>query len=331
MSFAQEVIEKAKANPRRLLLPEGIDPRVLKAAHIIEKQKLASEITILGNPLMIKEIADEHGVDLRNINVIDYANDPRLKDFAHSYYEQRKHKGLTEEKALEEMTDDVFFGGKLLEEGFADAMVSGSFSPTSKTLRAAIFFAKPLPGIKTISGVFVMEVPLSIYGMNGKLIFGDCAVVPNPTPEQLADIAIGCAQAARSLLAIEPKVALLSFSTKGSAHSPETQKVIDAVNILKERQVDFEFDGELQLDAAIDPETAALKAPNSNVAGKANVLVFPDLGVGNIGYKLVHRFAKAEAYGPVLQGLSKPINDLSRGCSVEDIVTVSAMTLVQAI
>ena len=328
MALSQEFIEKAQANPRRLLLPEGIDPRVLKAARIISKYKMASEIIVLGDPDEIKGIAQDHDVDLHQIQIINYKTDPRLKDYTHEYYELRKHKGLTEEKALEEMTDDVFFGAKLMEHGLADAMVSGSLSQTSKTLRAAIFFAKPK--VKTLSGIFVMDIPASMYGDKGRLIFGDCAVVPNPTAEQLADIAIGCAEGARTLLNMDPKVALLSFSTKGSASAPETQKVIDAVRILKERNVDFAFDGEMQLDAAIDEVTASLKAPNSPVAGSANVLVFPELNTGNIGYKMVQRFARAEAYGPILQGLTLPINDLSRGCFVDDIVVVSAITMVQS-
>lgn len=329
MALTQEFIEKAQANRRRLILPEGIDHRVLKAARTIVKYKMASEVIVLGDPKKIKEIAEDHDIDLHQVQIIDFKTDPRLKDFAHEYYELRKAKGLTEEKALQEMTDDVFFGAKLMEHGMADAMVSGSLSPTAKTLRAAIFFAKPK--VKTISGVFVMDIPTTMYGDKGRLIFGDCAVVPNPTAEQLADIAQGCAEGARTLLNMDPKVAMLSFSTKGSAKSPETEKVIEACRILKERNVDFEFDGELQLDAAIDPETAALKAPGSKIAGHANVLVFPDLGVGNIGYKMVQRFARAEAYGPILQGLTLPINDLSRGCFVDDIVIVSAITLVQSL
>ncbi|MGL5720829.1 MAG: phosphate acetyltransferase, partial [Brevinema sp.] len=276
----------------------------------------------------IKGIAQDHDIDLHQIQIVNYKTDPRLKDYAHEYYELRKHKGLSEEKALEEMTDDVFFGAKLMEHGLADAMVSGSISQTSKTLRAAIFFAKPK--VKTLSGIFLMDIPASMYGDKGRLIFGDCAVVPNPTAEQLADIAIGCAEGARTLLNMDPKVALLSFSTKGSANAPETQKVVDAVRILKERNVDFEFDGEMQLDAAIDEVTAALKAPGSPVGGSANVLVFPELNTGNIGYKMVQRFARAEAYGPILQGLTLPINDLSRGCYVDDIVVVSAITMVQS-
>ncbi|MGL4562035.1 MAG: phosphate acetyltransferase [Brevinema sp.] len=329
MNFAKQMIKKAQSNPKHLILPEGIDPRVLKAARIIVQEAIASKVTVLGNPKELNTIAKEHGIDLEGIDIVDFKTDSRLTEFADEYYEQRKSKGITKEQALAEMRDDVFFGGKLLSKGYGDAMVSGSFSPTAKTLRAAIFFAKPI--VKTISGVFIMEVPNKELGANGLLIFGDCAVVPNPTSEQLADIAIGCSMGAKSFLGVTPKTALLSFSTKGSASSPETQKVIDAVRILKERGVDFEFDGEMQLDAAIDPETAALKAPGSNVAGKANVLVFPSLEAGNIGYKLVQRFASnTEAYGPILQGLSKPINDLSRGCSVDDIVVVSALTLVQA-
>ncbi|MGL4367033.1 MAG: phosphate acetyltransferase [Brevinemataceae bacterium] len=326
--FSDEIIERAKSQPKKLILPEGIDPRVLQAAEVIIKEKIASEVSVLGNPDKINALAKENSVNLSQINIIDFEQDPRLEEFAHEYYEQRKHKGLSEEEALKEMKDDVFFGGKLLSKDLFDGMVSGSFSPTSKTLRAAIFFGRPI--VKTISGVFVMQSELKHLGVDGKLIFGDCAVVPNPTPEQLADIAIGCAQTAKTLLQADPKVALLSFSTKGSAKSPETEKVIKAVEILKERNVDFEFDGELQLDAAIHPTTATLKAPGSCIQGKANVLVFPNLEAGNIGYKLVQRFGSAQAYGPLLQGLEKSINDLSRGCSYQDIITISAITLAQS-
>jgi len=329
-TFAQQIVENAQATPLRLLLPEGIDPRVLIAAQRIMQLKIASEVTVLGNPTQLQEIAKANNVDLKNINIIDYQADKKLEEFAHEYYEQRKHKGMTEEQALKEMKDDVFFGAKMLSKDLGDAMVSGSFSPTSKTLRAAIFFAKPIS--KTIAGTMVMEVANKSLGANGRLIFGDCAVVPKPTAEQLADIAIGSAQCARDLLKVEPKVAMLSFSTLGSAKSPETEIVIEACNILRSRGVDFDFEGEIQLDAAIHPETASLKAPKSLVAGTANVLVFPDLGAANIGYKLVQRFSEgAQAYGPLLQGLTLPINDLSRGCSAEDIVITSAITLNQAI
>jgi len=327
--FTKQIIEKAQSNPKKLILPEGSDPRVLKAANIIISQKIASEVTVLGNPDEINKIAQEIGTNIKNINIIDFKNAPQLQEFTHEYYEQRKHKGMTEEKALHEMTDDVFFGGKMLGNGLIDAMVSGSFSPTSKTLRAAIFFGKPI--VKTISGIMIIETPNKDLGHNGLLIFGDCAVVPAPNPEQLADIAIGCAKGAQDILGILPKVALLSFSTKGSAKTPETEQVVEAINILKSRNVSFEFDGELQLDAAINKETAKLKAPNSTIAGQANVLVFPNLSAGNIGYKLVQRFTSGSyAFGPILQGITKPINDLSRGCSYEDIITTSAITLVQS-
>ncbi|MDK2818879.1 MAG: phosphate acetyltransferase [Spirochaetota bacterium] len=329
-TFAQRVINSAQQTPLRLLLPEGNDPRVLIAAQEIMHLKIASEVSVLGNPDQLQKIAKANNIDLKNINIIDFQSDPKLEEFAHEYYEQRKHKGMTEEQALKEMTDDVFFGAKMLSKNFSDAMVSGSFSPTSKTLRAAIFFAKPIS--KTISGTMVMEVSNKSLGTNGCLVFGDCAVVPKPTAEQLADIAIGSAQCARELLKIEPKVAMLSFSTLGSAKSSETEIVVEACDILHSRGVDFDFEGEIQLDAAIDPETASLKAPNSLVAGKANVLIFPNLGAANIGYKLVQRFSdKAQAFGPLLQGLTLPINDLSRGCFAEDIVITSAITLNQAI
>lgn len=328
-TYAQQIIERAQSDPLRLILPEGTDPRVLIAAQNIMQLKIASEITILGNPDLICQKAKIHGLSTKNICIIDYENDSRLEEFAHDYYELRKHKGITEEQALQTMKDEVFFGAKLLSLGQVDGMVSGSYSPTSKTLRAAIFFGKPT--VKTISGSMIMEVNNKYLGSQGRLVFGDCAVVPKPTPEQLADIAMGCAQTARELLHLKPRVAMLSFSTYGSASSPETAIVVEACKILKERKVDFDFDGELQLDAAVNPETAALKAPNSLVAGKANVLVFPDLGAANIGYKLVQRFSDgATAFGPLLQGLTLPINDLSRGCSYDDIIATSAITLNQA-
>lgn len=328
-TYAQLVMERAQTNPLKLILPEGRDPRVLIAAQSILQSKIASEVTILGDPDKLNASAKQHGVNIGNVNIIDHTTDKRAEQYAHEYFELRKHKGLTEEQAIEAMKDDVFFGAKHMSSGNAHAMVSGSYSPTSKTLRAAIFFGKPQ--VKTISGAMIMEVPNPILGSQGRLVFGDCAVVPKPTAEQLADIAMSSAETARELLHVKPRVALLSFSTHGSAKSPETELVIEALNILKQRNVDFDVDGELQLDAAVHPETAALKAPNSLVAGKANVLIFPDLSAANIGYKLVHRFAPgAHAFGPLLQGLSLPINDLSRGCSYDDIIITSAITLNQA-
>ncbi|MGL4676291.1 MAG: phosphate acetyltransferase [Brevinema sp.] len=328
-TFAQQIIERAQAEPLRLILPEGTDPRVLIAAKNILQLKIASEVTILGDPDILKEKARIHGLNINNINIINHETDPRLDEFTHEYYELRKHKGLTEEQARVDMADNVFFGAKSLASGCGDAMVSGSYSPTSKTLRAAIFFGKPQ--VKTISGSMIMEVSNKILGTQGRLVFGDCAVVPKPNAEQLADIAISSAKTARELLHVKPRVAMLSFSTHGSAKTPDTEIVIEACEILQQRQVDFDVDGEIQLDAAVNPETAALKAPNSLVAGKANVLIFPDLGAANIGYKLVHRFSEgAQAFGPLLQGLTLPINDLSRGCSYDDIIITSAITLNQA-
>ncbi|MGL5956218.1 MAG: phosphate acetyltransferase [Brevinema sp.] len=328
-TFAQQIIERAQAEPLRLILPEGIDPRVLIAAKNILQLKIASEVTILGDPDILNEKARIHGLNLNNVNIINYQKDSRLEEFAHEYYESRKHKGLTEEQALTDMSDDVFFGAKLLSLGLCDAMVSGSYSATSKTLRAAIFFGKPQ--VKTISGAMILEVPNKILGAQGRLVFGDCAVVPKPTAEQLADIAVSSAKTARELLHVKPRVAMLSFSTHGSAKSIETEIVVEACEVLRQRQVDFDYDGEIQLDAAVNPETAALKAPNSLVAGKANVLIFPDLGAANIGYKLVQRFSDgAHAFGPLIQGLTLPINDLSRGCSYDDIIATSAITLNQA-
>ncbi len=229
--FSQQIIERAQTEPLKLILPEGTDPRVLIAAANILQFKIASEVILLGDPKTLNEKAKMHGLNITNATIIDYANDkPKLEEFAHQYYELRKHKGMTEEQAVKEMTDDVFFGAKMLENGMGDAMVSGSYSPTSKTLRAAIFFGKPK--IKTISGAMVMEVANRMLGSQGRLVFADCAVVPLPTAEQLADIAISSADTARRLLHVKPRVAMLSFSTYGSASSPDTERVVEALNII---------------------------------------------------------------------------------------------------
>jgi phosphate acetyltransferase len=246
-------------------------------------------------------------------------------------YESRKNKGMTESEADKLMRDEVYYGAMLLSLGEVDAMVSGSLTPTAKTVRASLIIVKPSEGIKTVSGSFVITVPDCPYGKEGAFVYADCGVVPEPTSDQLADIAISSADTCRKLLSTDPVVAFLSFSTLGSADSPSVLKVREAVRLIKERNVNFPFDGEMQFDAAVDSVVAKLKAPHSIVAGKANVMIFPDLNSGNIAYKVTQRLAKADAYGPLLQGLSKPVNDLSRGATPEDIMVVSAITVAQSL
>lgn len=331
MNFKQLTLDKVKSNPRRLVLPEGADIRVLKAAELVMKEKFTTELIVLGNPDQLRANAKAEGINLSGVTLIDPLQSPKLNDYAQCFYESRKAKGMTEEEALKTMKDDVYHGAMMLAQGDVDAMVSGSLTPTAKTVRASLLVVKPMKGIKTVSGSFVMVAPNCKYGSDGSFIYADCGVVPEPTPEQLADITFSSAETCRKLLGIEPVVALLSFSTLGSADAPSVQKVRDALTIIKGRNPDFLVDGEMQFDAAVEPSVAKSKAPNSPVAGKANVMIFPDLNCGNIGYKITQRLANAEAYGPLLQGLSKPVNDLSRGATPEDIMVVSAITVAQAL
>jgi phosphate acetyltransferase len=330
IDFKKIVIEKARSNPKRLVLPEGNDIRVLKAAELVRKEKIASEIYVLGDPDELLRLAKTESVDLKGINLINHRKEQNFSDFVQTLYNMRKEKGMTLEEAEKLISDEVYYGAMMIKKGFVDAMVSGSMSPTAKTVRASLIIVRPKEGIKTVSGSFVMIVPDCKYGNDGGFIYADCGVVPEPTSEQLADIAVASADTCKKLLGVEPVVALLSFSTLGSADSPSIQKVREAVEILKSRKVSFLFDGEMQFDAAVDKFVAKTKAPSSKVAGNANVMIFPDLNSGNIAYKITQRLAKAEAYGPLLQGLSKPINDLSRGATPEDILIVSAITILQA-
>jgi len=330
IDFKKIVIEKARSNPKRLVLPEGNDIRVLKAAELVRKEKIASEIYVLGDPDELLRLAKTESVDLKGINLINHRKEQNFSDFVQTLYNMRKEKGMTLEEAEKLISDEVYYGAMMIKKGLVDAMVSGSMSPTAKTVRASLIIVRPKEGIKTVSGSFVMIVPDCKYGNDGGFIYADCGVVPEPTSEQLADIAVASADTCKKLLGVEPVVALLSFSTLGSADSPSIQKVREAVEILKSRKVSFLFDGEMQFDAAVDKSVAKTKAPSSKVAGNANVMIFPDLNSGNIAYKITQRLAKAEAYGPLLQGLSKPINDLSRGATPEDILIVSAITILQA-
>jgi len=329
--FKSTIIEKIKSNPRRLVLPEGEDVRVLHAAELCMNAGIASEVIVLGDPDSLTKKAHEEGVSLKGVNIFTPESSEKLNDYAEEMYGLRKNKGLTRDQALELMKDVVYFGAMMIRRNDADAMVSGSMTPTSKTVRAALQIVRTKQGNKTVSGSFVMITPSHLYGAQGRFIYADCGVVPEPTAEQLADITMASADTARCLLGVDPIVALLSFSTKGSADSPSVQKVREAYEILKLRKPDFIFDGEMQLDAAIMPSICAKKAPNSPVEGRANVLIFPDLNAGNITYKATQRLAGAEAFGPLLQGLNKPVNDLSRGASPADIYMVSAITLAQAI
>lgn len=329
MSVMDKITEKAKSDPKYILLPEGAEERTVQAAELIKKQGIA-KIALLGRKDEIEAAAQKLSVSLDGVGIIDPLTSPDLPAFIEKFYEMRKDKGVTFEKAAETMKDTLFFAAMMIKVGKADGMVAGAINTTGNTLRPALQIIKTAPGISTVSSCFIMEVPNKALGTDGVLLFGDCAINPEPTAEQLAAIAVASANTARALAGIEPAVAMLSFSTKGSAKHELVDKVQQATALARQLAPNLNLDGELQLDAAIVPKVAALKAPGSPVAGKANVLIFPDLQSGNIGYKLVQRFAGAEAIGPVSQGFAAPVNDLSRGCSVQDIVSVVAITAVQA-
>ena len=329
MSVLDSIKEKAKADVKHILLPEGSEERTVQAARIITDEKIA-KVTLLGDEEEIKKVAEKFNVCLCGIDIINPLTDPDFEHYANGFYELRKAKGMTPEKARETIKNTLFYACMMIKEGKADGMVSGAINTTGNTLRPGLQIIKMAKGINTISSCFIMEIPNKEYGDNGLMLFGDCATNINPNPDELASIAIATANTAKTLLGMDPKVAMLSFSTKGSAKHENVDKVTAALAKVKELAPDLDVDGELQADAAMVPKVAALKAPGSKVAGHANVLIFPDLQAGNIGYKLVQRLAGAEAVGPVSQGFAKPINDLSRGCSIADIVSVVAITAVQA-
>jgi phosphate acetyltransferase len=327
MDFIGKMVHRAMADKKTIVLPEGTDRRVVTAAAEALKRGIAN-IILLGNEKEIKTAAE--GLDISGAKIVDPANTPLHDDYAKTFYELRKAKGITPEKADEMMRDLTYFGVMMVKKGAADGMVSGACHSTANTLRPALQIIRTAPDAKLVSSFFLVSVPDCQYGENGTFVFADCALNINPDPEKLSEVAIASAKSFKAIVEAEPKVAMLSFSSHGSGKDASVDKVAEAVKIAKEKAPGLLLDGELQADASLVPSVGAFKAPGSPVAGHANVLVFPDLNCGNIGVKLVERLAKASAYGPILQGIAKPVNDLSRGCKAEDIVGVIAITAVQA-
>ena len=329
MSFIDGLKDKAKQSIKTIILTESEDKRVLEAAQKVKKQGFAN-IILIGNEEEANKLAKENNIDISGIPVINPETSDKFDEYANAFYELRKAKGMTEDKAKEMLKDNMYFGTMMVKMGDADGLVSGACHSTANTLRPALQILKTAPGTKLVSAFFLMVVPDCKYGENGIFIFGDSGLVENPTADELSEIAISSSKSFEQLTGKESKVAMLSYSTYGSAHSELTEKVVEATKLLKEKMPNLVCDGELQLDAAIIPEINASKAPGSPLKGEANTLIFPNLDAGNIGYKLVQRLAKAEAYGPLCQGIAKPVNDLSRGCNSDDIVGVVAITAVQA-
>lgn len=330
MDFIQEIWNKAKRLNKTIVLPETDDIRVLKATELITKSKLA-KIVLIGKSEEINALAQQNDIDLSGAKIIYPRDHEKLDKFTQVLKDKRAHKGMTIEMARNLLSDDYpYFGAMMVAQGEADGLVSGATHFTADTIKATVNCIGKAAGQSIISSFFVMILNERTFVEDGILFYADCGVVPNPNSEQLADIAIQTAESYKKLIGKEPRVAMLSFSTKTSAEHPDVDKVIKATELAQQKRPDLSIDGELQLDAAIVPKVAQRKAPRSNVAGHANILIFPDLDAGNIGYKLTERLAHARAFGPIFQGEAKPVNDLSRGCSIDDIVNVVAITAVQA-
>ena len=329
MEFIESIKERARKNVKTIVLPETEDIRVLQATEKILKEKFANVI-LVGNEENTKKLALDSNINIEGAKIVEPSKSEKYEEYANKFFELRKSKGVTEEQAKEMMLNNVYFGMMMVKNGDADGLVSGAAHSTADTLRPALQILKTAPETKLVSAFFLMVVPNCEYGENGTFIFSDAGLNPNPTADELSEIAISSAKSFEQLVGKEARVAMLSYSTYGSAKSELVDKVVEATRILKEKSPDLKADGEMQLDAAIVEEIGQKKAPGSEVAGHANTLIFPDLNAGNIGYKLVQRLAKAEAYGPLCQGIAKPVNDLSRGCSSDDIVGVVAITAVQS-
>ena len=331
MHLVEQIKAKAKKSLQTVVLPESYDERMLFAAQQVTEQGLA-KIVILGNPEAVQNAASAKGVSLAGVEILEPAKSPKLGAYVDAFVELRKSKGMTREEAEKTLTapDNLYYAGMMVRQGDAGGEVAGATGTTGNVLKAAFQTVGTAPGIKTVSSFFLMITKTPSFGENGIILFADCAVNPNPDAQALAEIAVATARNCKSFLDVPARVGMLSFSTKGSASHEDVDKVLKAVEIAKGIDPALQIDGELQADAALLPKVGEKKAPGSPVAGKANVLIFPDLDAGNIAYKLVERVAGAEAVGPIIQGLAKPVNDLSRGCSVDDIVNVVAITAVQA-
>ena len=329
MSFLTDIMNRARQEIKTIVLPEATDVRILEAAQIVKSERYA-KVILIGDEEKVREIANDKGIDIGETKIVNPLKSEKIEEYAKVLYELRKSKGMTEEQAHQLVLDPVYFGMMMVKLNEADGLVSGAAHSTSDTLRPALQILKTAPGTKLVSAFFVMVVPNCEYGSNGTFIFADSGLNEEPDSDKLSEIAISSSKSFKQLVGEEPKVAMLSYSTYGSAQSASTEKVIEATKLVKEKEPKLLVDGELQLDAAIVPEVAEFKAKESPLKGQANVLVFPDLGAGNIGYKLTQRLAKAEAYGPLCQGIAKPVNDLSRGCSAQDVAGVVAITAVQA-
>ena len=331
MAFIDNIKKRAKEDIKTIVLPEAEDIRILEATQQVLKEQYAN-IILVGNKEKIEKKAKENNINIIGAEIVDPNNSEKHDEYVNLLYELRKHKGMTIEQAKELVKDPVYYGMLMVkdEQTNADGLVSGAAHSTSDTLRPALQILKTAPGTKLVSAFFVMVVPDCEYGEKGTFVFADSGLNENPDSEALSEIAISSSKSFKQLVQKEPKVAMLSYSTYGSAKSELTQKVIEATKKVKEKEQELKVDGELQLDAAIIPEIAEMKAPGSPLKGQSNVLVFPNLDCGNIGYKLVQRLGKAEAYGPLCQGIAKPVNDLSRGCTSKDVAGVVAITAVQA-